>query len=219
MKALRVLIAAILLGLAPASAFAQAQVETPRPFAWDIVRGVLIDPTTYAPALISYEAIRQDWRTSQVLFANGWLEENPEVHRQWQSERVPVSYDEGTSRIRRSALAILQVLGRQQCEQQSCRAPARCALSTSEETHPRALVGRADCVRLAPDLQQLGRSHQTGVHQSPPRPRVRLHPPARSAMTLGANSGPADHMRQFPRWLRNSPRARSRAREVPCDSH
>jgi len=45
MKALRVFIAAISLGLAPASALAQAQAETPPPFAWEVARGVLIDPT------------------------------------------------------------------------------------------------------------------------------------------------------------------------------
>jgi hypothetical protein len=108
MKALRMFIAAILLGLAPASAFAQAQAETPRPFAWEVARGVLIDPTTYAPALISYEAIRQDWKTSQVLFAHGWLEENPRFTVSGRANDVPVGYGEGMSRIRRTSLTTLQ---------------------------------------------------------------------------------------------------------------
>ena len=108
MRAARVFIAAMLLGLVPASALAQAQAEKPRSFAWDVARAALIDPTTYAPALISYEAIRQDWKTSQVLFANGWLEENPRFTASGRPNDVPVGYDEGTSRIRRSALTILQ---------------------------------------------------------------------------------------------------------------
>jgi hypothetical protein len=51
-----------------------AQGDEARPLVWDVARAVLVDPSTYAPALISYEAIRQDWKTSQILFANGWLE-------------------------------------------------------------------------------------------------------------------------------------------------
>ena len=110
MTALRVFVAAMWLGLAPASVFAQAlaQAETPRPLAWDVVRAVLIDPTTYAPALISYEAIRQDWKTSQVLFAHGWLEENPRFTVSGRPNDVPVSYGEGASRIRGAALTMLQ---------------------------------------------------------------------------------------------------------------
>jgi hypothetical protein len=112
MRAVCAFIAAMLLGLAPASALAQAQgqaqAEVPRPFAWDVARAVLIDPTTYAPALISYEAIRQDWKTSQVLFANGWLEENPRFTVSGRANDVPVSYDEGTSRIRWAALTMFQ---------------------------------------------------------------------------------------------------------------
>jgi len=73
-----------------------------------VARAALIDPTTYAPALISHEAIRQDWKTSQVLFANGWLEENPRFTASARPSDVPIGYDEGMSRIRRSALTILQ---------------------------------------------------------------------------------------------------------------
>lgn len=108
MRALCAFMAAMLLVLAPASALAQAQVETPRPFAWDVARAVLIDPTTYAPALISYEAIRRDWKTSQVLFANGWVEANPRFTVSGRAGDVPVSYREGTRRIRGAALTMFQ---------------------------------------------------------------------------------------------------------------
>src|SRR5688572_15871656 len=102
MRAWRVAVVVTLaLGLAPASALAQAE---QRPFAWDVARAALIDPTTYAPALISYHAIRQDWKTSQILFANGWLEQNPRFTLSGRVNDVPVSYHEGTKRIRTAAL-------------------------------------------------------------------------------------------------------------------
>ena len=108
MTALRALIAAMLVSVAPASVFAQAQVETQRPFVWDVARAVLIDPTTYAPALISYEAIQQDWKTSQVLFAHGWLEANPMFTVSGRATDVPVSYGEGTRKIRVIALTVFR---------------------------------------------------------------------------------------------------------------
>ena len=108
MSATRVFIAAMLLGLVPASALAQAQAEKPRSFAWDVTRAVLIDPTTYAPALISHEAIRRDWKSSQILFANGWLEQNARFTVSGRTNDVPVSYEEGARRIHRIALTIFQ---------------------------------------------------------------------------------------------------------------
>ena len=94
MRAVRAFIVAIVLGLAPASALAQT--EERRPFAWDVARAVLVDPTTYAPALISYESMRQDWKTSQVLFAHGWLEQN----RGSPSAGAPTMYRLGMARAR-----------------------------------------------------------------------------------------------------------------------
>ena len=105
MRAVRVVVVAAVLALSPASAVAQA--EQARPFAWDVARGALIDPTTYAPALVSYAAIRQDWKTSQILFEHGWLEQNPRFTGSGRANDVPVSYDEGMRRIRRVALTTL----------------------------------------------------------------------------------------------------------------
>jgi hypothetical protein len=99
------LIAAVL-GLVPT--VVAAQLEDRRPFAWDVARAVLIDPTTYAPALISYEALRQDWKTSQGLFASGWVEKNPRYTISGRPNDVPVSYNEGIRRIRRTTLVVLQ---------------------------------------------------------------------------------------------------------------
>ncbi len=106
MRAVRMFILATVLSFAPASALAQA--EQRRPFAWDVARAVLIDPTTYAPALISYKAIQQDWKTSQILFDNGWVEQNPRFTVSGKVNDVPVSYNEGTRRIRGAALTMLR---------------------------------------------------------------------------------------------------------------
>ena len=106
MRSLRVFIVAMLLSIPTASALAQA--EESRPFAWSVARATLIDPTTYAPALISYRAIQQDWKTSQVLFANGWFEQNPRYTVSGKANDIPVSYNEGTRRIRGAALTMLR---------------------------------------------------------------------------------------------------------------
>ena len=101
-----VLIALLLVSLAPSATIAQTG-EPSRSFAWDVSRAVLIDPTTYAPAVISYHATRWDWRTSQVFFANGWVEENPRFTVSGKPADVPVSYDEGSRRILRTALTLV----------------------------------------------------------------------------------------------------------------
>ena len=104
--AFRAVLTAIVLVLA--SALASAQTEKRRPFAWDVARAVLVDPTTYAPALISYESMRQDWKTSQVLFTHGWLEQNPRFTISGRANDVPLGYGEGSSRIRGAALTVLR---------------------------------------------------------------------------------------------------------------
>ena len=35
-----------------------------------------LDPTTYVPALFTYDAAMKDWNTSQTFFQNGFLERN-----------------------------------------------------------------------------------------------------------------------------------------------
>lgn len=106
MSAVRVVVAMVVLGVLPMPARAEA--DRPPAFAWDVARAVLIDPTTFAPAVISYSAIQHDWKTSQILFANGWVEQNPRFTISGRANDVPVSYGEGTRRIRIAALGVLQ---------------------------------------------------------------------------------------------------------------
>lgn len=74
----------------------------------NLARKVLIDPTTYAPAVISFEAMSRDWKTSQVLFEHGWVEANPRFTVSGRPNDVPVSYKAGKRIIRADALVLLQ---------------------------------------------------------------------------------------------------------------
>lgn len=96
--------AAVLLLLAPAVACAQ---DDARPLLWDVAQKVLIDPTTYAPGVISYEAMHWDWKTSQVLFAHGWVETNPQFTITGKPNDVPVAYRAGERRIRSIASRLI----------------------------------------------------------------------------------------------------------------
>jgi hypothetical protein len=90
-------------------AFASGQTAEPsRPFAWDVARAVLIDPTTYIPAVISHEAMMSDWKTSQILFRHGWREANPRYTVTGLANDAPLPYDEGKDRIRAASLKVLQ---------------------------------------------------------------------------------------------------------------
>jgi hypothetical protein len=106
-RALR-LLGVLTLLLAPAVAAGGEPAEPSRPFAWDVARAVLIDPTTYAPAVISHAAMMSDWKTSQVLFAHGWYEANPRFTVTGLPGDVPVSYNEGQRRIRSASWKVLQ---------------------------------------------------------------------------------------------------------------
>jgi hypothetical protein len=74
---------------------------------WSVAKSVLFDPTTYAPAVLSYKSQRMDWATSQVFFSQGWNEANPQFTRSGRPNDVPVSYAEGNQRIRMKALSYL----------------------------------------------------------------------------------------------------------------
>ena len=100
------LIGLFALVLTPSSAGSQTT-EPARPFAWEVARAVLIDPTTYVPAVIVHEAMMSDWKTSQVLFAHGWRESNPKFTVSGLPNDVPVSYSEGDRRIHGASLKVL----------------------------------------------------------------------------------------------------------------
>ncbi len=72
-----------------------------------VLKGVALDPTTYAPALIAYDATKRDWDSSQVFFEHGYLESNSRYTVSGRAFDVPVGYGEGNRRIFTDALTSL----------------------------------------------------------------------------------------------------------------
>jgi hypothetical protein len=101
----RVLAWAMAIALVPICAHAQD--ERTR-VVWDVTRGVLLDPTTYTPAMLAYTSQRLDWKSSQVFFEHGWLEQNRLFTVSGRVNDVPISYRAGVRVIGGNALSILQ---------------------------------------------------------------------------------------------------------------
>ena len=89
-------------------AVASAQSETNSSLFWDVAKSVAFDPTTYAPAALSYTAMKMDWQTSQPLFRNGWVEQNHLFTVSGRPNDQPVSFVDGNRKIRQMALMHLQ---------------------------------------------------------------------------------------------------------------
>jgi hypothetical protein len=70
----------------------------------DVTKRVLFDPTTYAPAILGYDATMRDWRTSQVFFENGFVERNPRFTVNGLPYDTPLGYRAGQHRIAMDAL-------------------------------------------------------------------------------------------------------------------
>jgi hypothetical protein len=98
-----VTLAAVLGVVAPVSAQ-----EQPSLFG-DTVKRVLLDPTTYAPAAIAYDATMRDWNTSQPLFRSGYVERNQRFTLTGRPNDLPVSYGAGRSRITSDAMVNLEM--------------------------------------------------------------------------------------------------------------
>ena len=104
--ALRVLLFLALVSSVSVRNVAAQDAERPS-FAGEITKQVLFDPTTYAPAIIAYDATVRDWNTSQLFFRNGFLERNPRFTISGFPYDRPLSYDAGHRRIAVDALTNL----------------------------------------------------------------------------------------------------------------
>jgi hypothetical protein len=82
-----------------------AQDETPSSAFAAIVKGVIVDPTTYAPALFGYDATMKDWNTSQPFFQSGFVEHNARFTVTGRPDDTAVSYTAGRRLILRDAFA------------------------------------------------------------------------------------------------------------------
>src|SRR5438067_2626827 len=89
----------------PSSASAQ---ERPSPVT-DTFKRVVLDPTTYAPAIIAYDATMRDWNTSQPFFRNGYMERNERFTLTGRPNDVPISYTAGRNRILSDAFLNLEM--------------------------------------------------------------------------------------------------------------
>jgi hypothetical protein len=92
--------------LTPVTASAQAETDTN--LFWDVTKAVVFDPTTYAPATLSYTSMKMDWDSSQTLFRNGWVEQNHRFTVSGRPNDLPVSFADGNTKIRNMALLHLQ---------------------------------------------------------------------------------------------------------------
>jgi len=75
----------------------------------DTIKKVVFDPTTYAPAIIAYDATMRDWNTSQPFFRNGFVEHNERFTLTGRPNDMPVSYEVGRKRILSDALVTLEI--------------------------------------------------------------------------------------------------------------
>jgi hypothetical protein len=87
----------------------RAQDRAPRSLVPDVVKQVLLDPTTYAPAIVAWTATRLDWQSSQVFFQNGWSEHNARFTVSGLGDDTAMGYGAGNRQILTDAFANLQV--------------------------------------------------------------------------------------------------------------
>jgi hypothetical protein len=116
-------------------AFAQEEKERSSSAIADVIKGVVFDPTTYAPAAISYDATMRDWNTSQVFFRNGYFEGNSRFTMSGRSVDMPISYGSGHQIIVKDTLTTLGVSAAQNL---TSRIVERSLLSRYPE-HPRLI--------------------------------------------------------------------------------
>jgi hypothetical protein len=88
---------------------ASAQDQDRASFVPDVFKKVILDPTTYAPAVVAWEATRLDWRSSQVFFQSGWLEHNSRYTVSGRANDTAIGYAAGNRQILRDSIADLQV--------------------------------------------------------------------------------------------------------------
>ena len=86
---------------------ASAQEPPAASFVSDLVKGVVFDPTTYAPAIVAYGATRLDWESSQVFFQHGFAEHNARYTVSGIGDSVAISHRAGNLRIATDSLAVL----------------------------------------------------------------------------------------------------------------
>ncbi len=106
MRAIKHLILLTVMILTPTIVSAQGEAQSS--LFWDVAKSVVFDPTTYAPATLSYTSMKMDWKSSQPLFQYGWVEQNHRFTVTGRPNDKPISFADGNKKIRRMALMHLQ---------------------------------------------------------------------------------------------------------------
>jgi hypothetical protein len=91
------------------TASVSGQEPSPAPFVWNLVKDVAVDPTTYAPAIIMYGAMRLDWESSQVFFQRGYVEQNERYTASGVSNSAAIGQRAGHWRIARDSASVLSL--------------------------------------------------------------------------------------------------------------
>lgn len=84
---------------------ASAQEPDPASSLPAVVKAVILDPTTYAPAVVAWEATHLDWRSSQIFFQHGWSEQNPRFTTSGRRDDTAIGYAAGNRKITMDAFA------------------------------------------------------------------------------------------------------------------
>ena len=90
-------------------ALASAQEGSDGSAVGSIFKRVVLDPTTYAPAVIAYDGTMRDWNTSQPFFRHGYYERNERFTLSGLPNDRPLSYEAGQRRILNDALVTLEM--------------------------------------------------------------------------------------------------------------
>ena len=69
----------------------------------------VLDPTTWTPAIVTYDGTMRDWQSSQPFFQRGYVEQNARFTRSGRSGDVAISYGAGRDQILRDSLSVLAV--------------------------------------------------------------------------------------------------------------
>jgi hypothetical protein len=79
------------------------------PVVSDTFKKALLDPTTYAPAAIVFDATMRDWNSSQPFFRRGYLERNERYTISGRPNDAPLGYSAGQRQILWDAFLNAQV--------------------------------------------------------------------------------------------------------------
>ncbi len=92
-----------------ASSSVSAQVQDHASFVPDVVKNVILDPTTYAPAIVAWTATHLDWPSSQIFLQNGSVEHHARFTVNGRGDDTTIGYASGNRQIVADAIANLQL--------------------------------------------------------------------------------------------------------------